>query len=274
VQASFAGISGLMQLGDTSTWSDRSWCATGCSCDVQFHRRTSHLGSQADGSSGNPTTINHRDVGGITTGSEAATEEIPNPGGAKPKHRSSLFGSQQEGLRARAARLREAWGDSAERRECADQRGREFQAATLGLQAKIAESWERRQSPGGLLPAAGYGAGGIRVGAAERGAGGWAGRTGFDAEAVARRFSADYTTEWERAVLRRAPGRADAGSAANSPATGVSFSSGGGPGFGAEQRAHLGTADCRPGKRTRMTLKSGMPGFSDEGDIGSAMKQC
>jgi hypothetical protein len=89
--------------------------------------------------------------------------------------------------------------------KCADQRGREIQAATLGLQAKIAEigsAGNRLEVCFGQLDTALTG-----IESAQRALeqeGGPGSGTGFDAEAVERRFSADYTTEMERAVLRAA----------------------------------------------------------------------
>jgi hypothetical protein len=137
----------------------------------------SHLGSQADGILEISTTIKRISAtwGEITTGSEAATEEI-----------RTLVEASKEGLRAARSETMGSLGILREAAKCAE----------------IGSAGNRLEVCFGQLDTARTG-----IESAQRALeqeGGPGSGTGFDAEAVERRFSADYTTEMERAVLRAA----------------------------------------------------------------------
>ena len=207
VQASFAGISGLMQLVNEHL--ERSKVVRDRLQLLMFNSivEASHLGSQADGILEISTTIKRISAtwGEITTGSEAATEEIRTLVEQSRTTLEAFSEASKEGLRAARSETVGGLGILRAAAECADQRGREIQAATLGLQAKIAEigsAGNRLEVCFGQLDTALTG-----IESAQRALeqeGGPGSGTGFDAEAVERRFSADYTTEMERAVLRAA----------------------------------------------------------------------
>jgi hypothetical protein len=234
----------------------------------------SHLGSQADGILEISTTIKRISAtwGEITTGSESATEEIRTLVEQSRTTLEAFSEASKEGLRAARSETMGSLGILREAAKCADQRGREIQAATLGLQAKIAEIGSAGNRLEGLLRTAGYGAHGNRVGAARTGAGGRAGqrdriRCGSRGAAF---FRGLHDGDGARSSAGGARRRADAGGAAE---------------FRRQQRgAFLAAAALVLGRKSfiweqpmpfrengaRMTLKSGeMPGFSDEGDIGS-----
>ena len=206
VQASFAGISGLMQLVNEHL--ERSKLVRDRLQLLMFNSivEASHLGSQADGILEISTTIKRISAtwGEITTGSEAATEEIRTLVEQSRSTLEAFSEASKKGLRAARSETAGGLGILREAAECADQRGREIQAATLGLQAKIAEigsAGNRLEVCFRRLDTALEGIESARRSVEQEGG---PGGTGFDAEAVARRFSADYTTEMERAVLRAA----------------------------------------------------------------------
>jgi methyl-accepting chemotaxis protein len=206
VQASFAGISGLMQLVNEHL--ERSKLVRDRLQLLMFNSivEASHLGSQADGILEISTTIKRISAtwGEITTGSEAATEEIRTLVEQSRSTLEAFSEASKKGLRAARSETAGGLGILREAAECADQRGREIQAATLGLQAKIAEigsAGNRLEVCFRRLDTALEGIESARRALEQEGG---PGGTGFDAEAVARRFSADYTTEMERAVLRAA----------------------------------------------------------------------
>jgi hypothetical protein len=177
VQASFAGISGLMQLVNEHL--ERSKVVRDRLQLLMFNSivEASHLGSQADGILEISTTIKRISAtwGEITTGSEAATEEI-----------RTLVEASKEGLRAARSETMGSLGILREAAKCAE----------------IGSAGNRLEVCFGQLDTARTG-----IESAQRALeqeGGPGSGTGFDAEAVERRFSADYTTEMERAVLRAA----------------------------------------------------------------------
>jgi hypothetical protein len=203
VQASFAGISGLMQLVNEHL--ERSKVVRDRLQLLMFNSivEASHLGSQADGILEISTTIKRISAtwGEITTGSEAATEEIRTLVEQSRTTLEAFSEASKEGLRAARSETVGGLGILRAAAECADQRGREIQAATLGLQARIAEigsAGNRLEVCFGQLETALKGIERAQRALEQEGG------AGFDADAVERRFSADYTTEMERAVLRAA----------------------------------------------------------------------
>ncbi|MGB9032538.1 MAG: hypothetical protein WCC27_20610 [Acidobacteriaceae bacterium] len=206
VQASFAGISGLMQLVNEHL--ERSKVVRDRLQLLMFNSivEASHLGSQADGILEISTTIKRISAtwGEITTGSEAATAEIRSLVEQSRTTLEAFSEASKEGLRAARSEMRGGLGFLREAAECGDRRGREIQTATQGLQGKIAESasaGDRLEVCFLRLDAA---VDGIESARRELEKQGGTGGKGFDAEVVERRFSADYTTEMERAVLRAA----------------------------------------------------------------------
>ncbi|MGB6159507.1 MAG: hypothetical protein WBH45_14565 [Acidobacteriaceae bacterium] len=206
VQASFAGISGLMQLVNEHL--ERSKVVRDRLQLLMFNSivEASHLGSQADGILEISTTIKRISAtwGEITTGSEAATEEIRTLVEQSRSTLEAFSEARKGGLRAARGETMGGLGVLRDAAECADRRGREIQRATLGLQAKIEEvggPGHRLEVCFQRLDAAVEGIEGARRQGEEEGD---AGDVAFDAEEVERRFSADYTTEMERAVLRAA----------------------------------------------------------------------
>jgi hypothetical protein len=204
VQASFAGIAGLMQL--VTEHLQRSKSVRDRLQLLMFNSivEASHLGTQADGILEISTSIKRISAAweGITTQSEEATGKIR--GLVEESHGTVESFSVASYAGVREARsetllglevLREAAG-------CAETHGREVERAVRGVQARIAEigaSGERLEIGFRPLEAA--------LGEIERmrrslEAGGTQGS--FDAHALEQRCSAEYTTEMERAVLRAA----------------------------------------------------------------------
>ena len=209
VQASFAGISGLMEL--VSEHLERSKSVRDRLQLLMFNSivEASHLGSQADGILEISTTIKRISSAwaAITTQSETATGEIR----ALVEHSRATLDvfSRSSNETLREART-ETMGGLEILREAAayaEARGREIQAATLGLQAKIEEigrTAERVEASFRHLGRALEGIEAARKEVERRGAAGENGGEGYDAAAVTARFSAHYTTEAERAILEAA----------------------------------------------------------------------
>ena len=206
VQASFAGISGLMQLVNEHLARSK---------DVRDRLRllmfnsiveASHLGTQADGILEISKSIKRISSAWreITTQSETATGEI----GTLVEHSGSTLEAFSE---SSYAGLREAWSETEEgiailreAAQCADSRGRDIETTVLALKARVAEiggTADRLELCFGLLPAAldGVEAARQELERQNPAAGGH-----YDRAAVEERFSASYTTEMERAVLRAA----------------------------------------------------------------------
>lgn len=201
VQASFAGIAGLMAL--VSEHLERSRSVRDRLQLLMFNSivEANHLGSQADGILEISTTIKRIAAtwGEITARSEAATAEI---GRLVEASRGTVEAFSEDSYQdLRASRTRTAGGLAILRDAagCAQTRGREIETAVGALQASLAEiagAGDRLESGFGRLPAALVTIDRERQALEEGG--------GFDAEAMERRFSAEYTTEMERAVLRAA----------------------------------------------------------------------
>jgi uncharacterized protein YoxC len=169
VQASFAGISGLMQL--VSEHLARSKSVRDRLQLLMFNSivEASHLGTQADGIMEISTSIKRISAvwAQITAKSEGATQEI----GTLVEHSRSTLDTFSEGgyagLREARSGTEEGLEILREAAHCADLRGREIEAAVKGLQARIVEIGAK----GGGLRAAGGIAPGARAGGAAHAAG-------------------------------------------------------------------------------------------------------
>ncbi|HEY1500765.1 MAG TPA: hypothetical protein VGF88_14385 [Acidobacteriaceae bacterium] len=203
VQASFAGISGLMQL--VSEHLERSKSVRDRLQLLMFNSivEASHLGTQADGILEISRTIKRISAtwGEITAQSEAAAQEIRM---LVERSRATLDTFSEGGYRIlREARsgTETAVGILGEAARCADSRGHEIETTVRALQARIAEiggAGDRLEAGFcGLVTALGV------IDAARQQLG-EEGRPCGAAEELERRFSASYTTEMERAVLRAA----------------------------------------------------------------------
>jgi hypothetical protein len=203
VQASFAGISGLMQL--VSEHLTRSKSVRDRLQLLMFNSiiEASHLGTQADGILEISTSIKRISAvwGEITARSEGATQEIVT----LVEHSRSTLETFSEGS---YTDLREARSGTLgclailrEAAECADRRGREIETAVEGLQARIAEiggkgdrletGFRRLEE---VLEATDRARQELDQGPHES----------LDKKAVERQFGALYTTEMERDILRAA----------------------------------------------------------------------
>jgi hypothetical protein len=206
VQASFAGISGLMQL--VSEHLERSKSVRDRLQLLMFNSivEASHLGTQADGILEISTTIKRISAAWaqITARSEAATLEIQR---MVEHSRTTLVAfSEESNQHLREAREETVKGLEILRAaaECTDSSGREIQTATLALQAKLAEIAEtdgRLEACFGRLASTAE-----AIEASRKQRSGRRDPDQYDREAVEQRFSANYTTEMERAVLRAALG--------------------------------------------------------------------
>jgi hypothetical protein len=203
VQASFAGISGLMQL--VSEHLARSKSVRDRLQLLMFNSivEASHLGTQADGIMEISTSIKRISAvwAQITAKSEGATQEIGTLVEHSRSTLDSFSGGGYAGLREARSGTEEGLEILREAAHCADLRGREIEAAVKGLQARIVEIGAK----GDRLEA------GFRqldrvleaIDAAREELDGYGG-AGFDAQAVERQFGTCYTTEMERAILRAA----------------------------------------------------------------------
>jgi methyl-accepting chemotaxis protein len=206
VQASFAGISGLMQLVNEHL--ERSKVVRDRLQLLMFNSivEASHLGSQADGILEISTTIKRISATWreITTGTEAATEEIRTLVEQSRTTVEAFSEASKEGLRAARGETMGGLGVLRDAAECADRRGREIQRATLGLQAKIAEAGSAGHHLEVCFEGLDAALEGIETARRQLEKEREPGDAAFDREEVERRFSAGYTTEMERAVLRAA----------------------------------------------------------------------
>jgi hypothetical protein len=206
VRASFAGISGLLEL--VSEHVVRSKSVRDRLQLLMFNSivEASHLGTRADGILEISTTIKRISAawGGITTQSEATTQEIRTLVDKSGATLETLSEGSNETLRQAQAVTHAGLGILREAAECADQRAGQIQMATIALQKKIGEiggAGERLEACFGCLDSS---VGRIESARLEGpGKGPQAGRE-YDIEAVEKRFSSSYTTEMERVVLRAA----------------------------------------------------------------------
>ncbi len=206
VQESFAGIYGLMQL--VGEHLERSKSVRDRLQLLMFNSivEASHLGTQADGILEISTTIKRISAAwaGITAQSEAATAEIRERVEQSREALRAFSDGSDENLRAARARTMDGLGILREGADCAESRGRAIQTAIGDLQAKVAGiggAADRLESCFGRLEAALEGTEAARRELKQDGA---PGAERWDMEALERQYSAGYTTEMERAVLRAA----------------------------------------------------------------------
>jgi hypothetical protein len=206
VQASFAGISGLLEL--VSEHLVRSKSVRDRLQLLMFNSivEASHLGTRADGILEISTTIKRISAawGEITAQSEAVTHEIRTLVGKSRAKLEAFSEGSDEVLRQAQAETHGGLGILREAAECADRRGREIQTATLALQRKIAEiggTGERLEACFARLEATVEGIESARLKIPKDSP---SASARYDTEAVERRFCRNYTTEMERVVLRAA----------------------------------------------------------------------
>ena len=206
VQASFAGISGLMQL--VSEHLVRSKAVRDRLQLLMFNSivEASHLGTQADGILEISKSIKRISAAWaeITTQSEAATQEIGTLVEQSGSTLEAFSEGSYAGLREARNETEEGLAILRETAHVADTQGRDIEATVRALQARIAEvgrAADRLESCFGRL---GTALRSIEVAREELEKDNPAGSGDYDRAAVEERFSASYTTEMERAVLRAA----------------------------------------------------------------------
>ncbi len=202
VQASFAGIAGLLQL--VSEHLERSRAVRERLQLLMFNSivEASHLGSQADGILEISNTIKRLsgEWSALTQQSEGAMQEIRMLVEQSQATMEAFSGEVQEGLRTAREQTRAGLAVLRDAAGCAEARGRQIQEEAGALQGRVADvrgAGERLEKclarlapvPGEIVKAQGT-------------AGGTAG--GWDAAAMELRFGSTYTTETERVVLRAA----------------------------------------------------------------------
>ncbi len=204
VQASFAGITGLMQL--VSEHLERSKTVRDRLQLLMFNSiiEASHLGTQADGILEISTTIKRISAawGEITAKSEAVTGRIGTLVENSHATLESFSASSYAGLREKRAETRAGLDVLRQAAECAEVRGAAVENAVRGLQARItaiSAAGDHLESGFRGLESA-LAEIDILRGPVEPGSG----DNNFDREAIEQRFSAHYTTEMERAVLQAA----------------------------------------------------------------------
>jgi prefoldin subunit 5 len=202
VQASFSGITGLMQL--VSEHLERSKSVRDRLQLLMFNSiiEASHLGTQADGILEISTTIKRISAswGEITAQSEAAAQEIQT---LVEQSRATLETFSEGGygaLREARSGTKDAVRILGEAARCAASRGMDIEAAVQMLKGSIAEiggTGDRLEMDFRWLTTALQAIEAARQQLSEGG-------PPCDAAELERRFSAPYTTEIERAVLRAA----------------------------------------------------------------------
>jgi hypothetical protein len=206
VQASFAGIAGLMQLVDEHL--ERARAVRDRLQLLMFNSivEASHLGAKADGILEISKTIKSISAtwGTITVQSEQTTAEIRSLVEASHSTVEAFSEAGYAGLREARAATASRLAMMREAARCAEAQGRLVETAVLALQGRLAQV----SATGDRLEA------GFRqlqqvVKAIESEGrrveqGGGYGDRGYDARAVERHFGAEYTAEVERRVLRAA----------------------------------------------------------------------
>lgn len=203
VQASFAGITGLMQLVNEHL--QRSKSVRDRLQLLMFNSivEASHLGTQADGILEISTTIKRISAawGEITAQSEAVTGKIRALVEESHATVEAFSESSYRDLREKRAQTRAGLEVLREAAECADTRGHAVENAARGLQTRIAEigaagerlerGFRRLEGVLGEIEA-------LRRSLDNGGSQTW------NRDGVEQRFSAHYTTEMERAVMHAA----------------------------------------------------------------------
>jgi hypothetical protein len=203
VQASFAGITGLMQL--VSEHLERSRAVRERLQLLMFNSivEASHLGAQADGILEISNTIKRLsgDWSAITRQSEGAMEEIRLLVEQNQATMEAFSDEAQEELRTAREKTRAGLAILREAAGCAESRGQQIQQEGGTLQGRVADvgaASERLETCLSRLTR-------VREEIERaRGAAGRARAAGWDVAAMEQRFGSAYTTEMERAVLRAA----------------------------------------------------------------------
>jgi hypothetical protein len=206
VQASFAGINGLMEL--VGEHLARSKSVRDRLQLLMFNSivEASRLGTRADAILEISTNIKRISAawGGLTAQSESTAREI----GTLVERSGTVFRAfsqgGKEGLRQALAETHEGMGILREAAECADGRGRAIQTATLALQKKIAEiggTGDLLEACFGQLESTVDGIESARLEIAKENSRDEGRR---DSNSLEKRFGSIYTTEIERVVLRAA----------------------------------------------------------------------
>ena len=206
VQASFAGIAGLMEL--VGEHLARSKSVRDRLQLLMFNStiEASHLGTQADGILEISTAVKRISAawGEITAQSEAAAKEIRTLVEASGESLEAFSDGSNEALRDARSQTHAGLGILRDAAECTDRKGRAIQISTQVLQQKIAvigaaaqrlESCFARLAP----TVAGIESAKLQMAPKSPSASGWC-----DTEAMKERYGSNYTTEMERVVLRAA----------------------------------------------------------------------
>ncbi|HZZ37874.1 MAG TPA: DUF883 family protein [Acidobacteriaceae bacterium] len=206
VQASLAGIAGLMQL--VSEHLERSRAVRERLQLLMFNSivEASHLGAQADGILEISNTIKRLsgEWSALTQQSEEAMQEIRMLVEQSQATMEAFSGGAQEQLRGAREQTGAGLAILRDAARCAESRGQRIQEEAGALQGRVSEvraAGERLERCLARL------AGVLTDIDAARGAAGEAGPdvvAGWDPAAMERRFGSAYTTEMERAVLRAA----------------------------------------------------------------------
>ena len=206
VQASFAGISGLMQLVGEHLARSRSVRDRLQLLMFNSIVEASHLGTRADGILEISTTIKRISAtwGDITQQTEAATQEIRGLVEESGETLRIFSGDGTGQLREAKAETLEGLEILREGAGCADRQGREIQRATESLKAGMTEIGGSRDRIEACFRQIESVIAGIESAERELEKAAGADSPPYDADAVERRFSGNYTTEMERAVLRAA----------------------------------------------------------------------
>ncbi len=206
VQASFAGIAGLMQL--VSEHLERSRAVRERLQLLMFNSivEASHLGTQADGILEISNTIKRlsSDWSGITRQSEEAMQEIRQLVGQNQATMEAFSAEAHEGLRAAREQARAGLRILRQAAQCAESRGQHIQQEGGVLEGRVAEVRVVGEQLESCLARLAHtlreidtqreAEASAQPGQAPR----------WDEAAIELRFGSAYTTEMERAVLRAA----------------------------------------------------------------------
>ncbi|MGB7354876.1 MAG: hypothetical protein WBD06_14310 [Acidobacteriaceae bacterium] len=206
VQASFAGIAGLMQL--VGEHLERSRAVRERLQLLMFNSivEASHLGAQADGILEISNTIKRLSAewSAITRQSEEAMQEIRRLVEQNQTTMEAFSREAQEGLRSAREQARAGLLTLQEAAQCAESRGQQIQEDAGTMQERGTEARAASDRLGSCLARLARILAQIDAAreAADREAAG--GIAGWDPAAMEQRFGSAYTTEMERAVLRAA----------------------------------------------------------------------
>jgi methyl-accepting chemotaxis protein len=206
VQASFAGITGLMQL--VREHLERSKSVRDRLQLLMFNSivEASHLGTQADGILEISTSIKRIAAawGEITTKSEAATQQIRDLVEQSRTTQEAFSEGSYAGLREARAETARGLEILREAAQCADTRGQEVETEVFALQGRIAGIGGTGDRLAACFARLDGALEVVESARAELEQAGGSGGGRSDEPALEQRFGVSYTTEMERAVLRAA----------------------------------------------------------------------